>query len=68
MLINHSRLTEKWAMKPYTKNEWGNTCALRDRELGIVLFGFFSLNGRFFGFLPGFRGVLHGFCHIPVML
>ncbi len=22
MLINHSRLTEKWAMKPYTKSKF----------------------------------------------
>jgi hypothetical protein len=38
MLINHSRLTEKWAMKPDTENEWGKFGALSITAVtGIVL-------------------------------
>jgi hypothetical protein len=40
---------------------------MSQRAWDCPLYGF-SVTGCFFGFLPGFRGVLHGFCHIPDIL
>ena len=51
MLINHSRLTEKWAMKPYTKSKFVPLGRLMSqRAWDCPLYGFFGyrLFFRFF--------------------
>jgi hypothetical protein len=41
------------------------SCAIIEAEsLGLSSLWFFRLPAVFFGFLPGFRGVLHGFLSI----